>query len=134
MVTAVRLPVDGLRLGADLAAAPGARGVVLFVHGTGSSRHSPRNRMVAERLFGAGFTTMLTDLLTAEEDRYDGRLRFDIDLLAARVAAAVDWLLDHPATSRVPLGLFGASTGAAAALVAAARRPADIHAVVSRGG
>jgi dienelactone hydrolase len=111
--------------------------VVLFAHGSGSSRHSPRNRMVAELLRGAGFATMLADLLTPEEARRDAAtaaLRFDIALLADRVVQAVDWLGSEPATARLPLGLFGASTGAAAALAAAAHRPEAVRAVVSRGG
>jgi dienelactone hydrolase len=124
-------------LGADLIVPDDARGVVLFAHGSGSSRHSPRNRMVAQRLRGVGLATMLADLLTAEEERRDadtGALRFDIDLLAGRVIAAVDWLRAEPTTARLPLGLFGASTGAAAALVAAAHRAEAVRAVVSRGG
>jgi putative phosphoribosyl transferase len=124
-------------LEADLTVPDDARGVLLFAHGSGSSRHSPRNRMVAERLRGAGFATMLADLLTVEEERHDattGALRFDIGLLAHRVVAVVDWLCDQPATARRPLGLFGASTGAAAALAAAAQRPEAVRAVVSRGG
>jgi dienelactone hydrolase len=133
----VRVGTAGATLEADLTVPDDARGVVLFAHGSGSSRHSPRNRMVAERLRGAGFATMLADLLTLEEERQDtatGALRFDIGLLADRVVAAVDWLRDEPATAERPLGLFGASTGAAAALVAAAHRPETVRAVVSRGG
>jgi dienelactone hydrolase len=124
-------------LDADLAMPDEARGVVLFAHGSGSSRHSPRNRMVAGRLQGIGLATVLADLLTPDEERRDratGALRFDIGLLARRVVGAVDWLGHQPGTAALPLGLFGASTGAAAALVAAAHRPDGIRAVVSRGG
>jgi putative phosphoribosyl transferase len=112
-------------------------GVVLFAHGSGSSRHSPRNHFVAEQLQHAGFATLLLDLLTAEEEAVDARtraFRFDIALLAKRVVLAVDWLEALPETRTLPLGLFGASTGAAAALVAAAARPTVVNAVVSRGG
>jgi len=111
--------------------------VVAFAHGSGSSRHSSRNQQVAAALHDAGLATLLMDLLTPEEERIDLRtreLRFDIDLLAARVAASVDWLRTDPRTKDLPIGLFGASTGAAAALVAAARRPETVAAVVSRGG
>jgi len=135
--TVVRVQTAEVTLEADLAIPDQARGVVLFAHGSGSSRHSPRNRKVAERLVGTGLATVLTDLLTAEEetrDRATAALRFDIDLLAGRVVAAIDWLRRQPRTARLPLGLFGASTGAAAALVAAAHRPAEVRAVVSRGG
>jgi pimeloyl-ACP methyl ester carboxylesterase len=113
------------------------RGLVLFAHGSGSSRHSPRNRFVAQVLQQAEFGTLLIDLLTADEERVDvstGHLRFDIDLLAKRLVGAVDWLEACATTAALPLGLFGASTGAAAALVAAANRPGRVRAVVSRGG
>jgi putative phosphoribosyl transferase len=133
----VHVAATGATLEADLTVPDDARGVVLFAHGSGSSRHSPRNRMVAEHLRGAGFATMLADLLTADEERHDAAtatLRFDIGLLASRVVAAVDWLLDEPTTARLPLGLFGASTGAAAALATAAHRPDAVGAIVSRGG
>ena len=135
--TVVGVPAAGVSLEADLVVPAGARGLVLFAHGSGSSRHSPRNRMVAERLRGAGFATMLADLLTPREehrDRATATLRFDIDLLAERVLAAVDWLGQPGPARELPLGLFGASTGAAAALAAAARRPVAVRAVVSRGG
>jgi putative phosphoribosyl transferase len=115
----------------------GARAVVLFAHGSGSSRHSPRNRFVAEVLQEGGLGTLLVDLLTAEEEEADSRtrlLRFDIELLARRLTAAVDWLAEQPETSELRVGLFGASTGGGAALVAAADRPARVGAVVSRGG
>jgi dienelactone hydrolase len=114
-----------------------ARGVVLFAHGSGSSRHSPRNRFVAHKMVGAGLATLLLDLLTPEEEHVDIRtrhLRFDIGLLARRLVGAVDWLRSHPALHGLAIGLFGASTGAAAALVAAAERPDAVKAVVSRGG
>lgn len=115
----------------------GARGAVCFAHGSGSSRHSPRNRMVADTLVGAGFATLLLDLLTAEEEAIDartGELRFDIGLLAPRVVAAVDHLRRDEHTAHLPVGLFGASTGAAAAIVAAADAPDRVAAIVSRGG
>lgn len=111
----------------------GARGVVVFAHGSGSGRHSPRNNHVAERLREAGFATLLLDLLTPEEER-DRANVFDIRLLASRLEAATDWLADQPATARLPVGYFGASTGGGAALVAAAERPRQVAAVVSRGG
>jgi putative phosphoribosyl transferase len=112
-------------------------GVVLFAHGSGSSRHSPRNRFVAAELRRARLATLLTDLLSAEEEALDARtaeLRFDIGLLARRLVAATDWLGRQQPTRGLPLGYFGASTGAAAALVAAAQRPGVAGAVVSRGG
>lgn len=115
----------------------GAKGLVVFVHGSGSSRFSPRNRYVAEVLNGGHLGTLLFDLLTAAEHEIDERtreLRFDIDLLRVRLIAAIDWLRAEPQTSGLRLGLFGASTGAAAALNAAAERPDDVAAVVSRGG
>lgn len=112
-------------------------GVVLFAHGSGSGRFSPRNRYVAQVLQGAGMATLLVDLLTREEEQIDLRtrhLRFDISLLAQRLSEVIDWLYDFPATVGLPIGLFGASTGAAAALVTAAQRPDAVAAVVSRGG
>ncbi|HET7303446.1 MAG TPA: alpha/beta fold hydrolase, partial [Segeticoccus sp.] len=114
-----------------------ARGIVVFAHGSGSSRHSPRNRQVAVHLQQRGFATLLADLLTSAEGREDertGALRFDIGLLADRVSVLVDWSSRHTDLGELPLGLFGASTGAAAALVAAANRPERVGAVVSRGG
>jgi putative phosphoribosyl transferase len=111
--------------------------VVLFAHGSGSSRKSTRNRFVAGELQAAGFATLLLDLLTAEEEQVDMRtrhLRFDIPLLASRLVAAVDWLRTNDQTATLPIGTFGASTGAAAALIAAAERPQVVRAVVSRGG
>jgi predicted phosphoribosyltransferase/dienelactone hydrolase len=112
-------------------------GIVLFAHGSGSGRHSPRNRFVARRLAEAGLATLLMDLLTADEEAEDirgGRLRFDIDLLTERLVAAVDWTVQERDAAGLPIGCFGASTGAAAALRAAASRPAVVRAVVSRGG
>ncbi|SFK48776.1 dienelactone hydrolase family protein [Streptomyces pini] len=133
-----RIPTDaGAALTGDLTVPDGARGVVAFAHGSGSSRHSPRNRAVAGVLRDAGLGTLLFDLLTEDEERTDtvtAEYRFDIPLLARRLAAAVDWLGGRPDTARLPIGLFGASTGAAAALVAAAEQPGRVRAVVSRGG
>jgi putative phosphoribosyl transferase len=133
----LRVPAAGVTLEADMVVPEPARGVVLFAHGSGSSRHSPRNRDVAGQLQRAGLATVLADLLTPEEERVDARtgaLRFDIDLLAGRVAALTDWLVAQEQTADLGIGLFGASTGAAAALVAATARPASVEAVVSRGG
>ncbi len=134
---AVSLATDGVVLQGDLSVPDDARGVVLFAHGSGSSRHSPRNRYVAAELRRAGLGTLLMDLLTAEEeavDAYTLHLRFDIRLLARRLVGAADWLAQQSETAGIPLGYFGASTGAGAALVAAAERPDRAAAVVSRGG
>ncbi|WP_435111686.1 dienelactone hydrolase family protein [Nocardiopsis synnemataformans] len=125
------------RLDGRLAVFPGATAVVAFAHGSGSSRHSPRNQAVAEELNRIGVATLLLDLLTPEEERADsatGRQRFDIDLLTRRLTGTVDWLAAHEDTAGTPIGLFGASTGAAAALRTAAERPDLVAAVVSRGG
>lgn len=125
------------RLEGDLAVPPGAAGIVLFAHGSGSSRFSSRNRYVARELNAAGLGTLLIDLLTRDEEAEDAvtaRLRFDIGLLAERLAGAVAWLEENEGTRGLPIGLFGASTGGGAALVAAARRPDAVAAVVSRGG
>ncbi|MEH0937840.1 dienelactone hydrolase family protein [Micromonospora psammae] len=133
----VNIPVGEVGLPADVDGPADAAGVVLFAHGSGSSRHSPRNVAVAQVLQRAGLATVLVDLLTPEEDRVDAvtaELRFDIGMLADRLAGIVDWLGDEPSLGRLPVGLFGASTGAAAALVAAAARPERVAAVVSRGG
>ncbi|HYZ53122.1 MAG TPA: dienelactone hydrolase family protein [Streptosporangiaceae bacterium] len=133
----LQIPVAGVVLGADVAVPEFARGVVVFAHGSGSSRHSPRNRYVAAELQKAGLATVLADLLTpAEEERdiWTAELRFDIGLLATRVAALTDWVAADERTAGLGIGLFGASTGAAAALVAAAERPETVQAVVSRGG
>jgi dienelactone hydrolase len=129
----VRIPVDGAVLDATVEGPADPRGVILFAHGSGSSRHSPRNRMVAERLHRSGYVTVLLDLLTPAEAAADERtaqLRFDIEMLASRLIGVIDWLVPRGE----PLGLFGASTGAAAALIAAAERPKQVGAVVSRGG
>jgi putative phosphoribosyl transferase len=135
-VSEVSVPAAGVVLEGDLVVPEDARGVVLFAHGSGSSRHSPRNRQVAATLHDAGFGTLLFDLLTASEedaDRVTGVHRFDIELLARRLIGAIDWLRGEREVE-LPIGLFGASTGAAAALVAAAERTDDAAAVVSRGG
>ncbi len=126
-----------VELAGDLTLPALAEAVVLFAHGSGSSRQSPRNRAVAGALADAGLATLLMDLLTADEeaaDRATGALRFDVGLLAERLVAAIDWLDDQPETASLPVGLFGASTGAGAALIAAAARPLRIGATVSRGG
>jgi putative phosphoribosyl transferase len=137
----VRVPTAGIVLDGDLAlpyeTPDDAHGVVLFAHGSGSSRHSPRNRRVASALQQVGLATLLMDLLTPEEEALDLRthkLRFDISRLAARLTGAVDWLAQDDRTAELPLALFGASTGAAAALVTAAERPERVRLVISRGG
>jgi pimeloyl-ACP methyl ester carboxylesterase len=133
----LRIPVTGAMLSADLVLPADARGLVLFAHGSGSSRHSHRNQFVARVLQQSGFATLLMDLLTIEEERIDNQtreLRFDIDLLARRLATTVQWTSAQDLLHGLPVGLFGASTGAAAALVAAADHPEDVKAVVSRGG
>src|SRR6266540_5112984 len=134
--TEVTVPVGDAELDGDLVVPERVTGIVLFAHGSGSGRRSPRNRQVAAALGEARIGTLLVDLLTQDEERIDrvtGEHRFDIDLLARRVIAAVDWLARGPA-AHLAIGLFGASTGAAAALVAAAARPEEVAAVVSRGG
>jgi putative phosphoribosyl transferase len=131
-VTAGKVNLEG-----NLMIPNGAMGVVLFAHGSGSSRHSPRNRYAAGVLQQAGLATLLIDLLTAEEEEIDLRtrhLRFDIGLLASRLVGATDWLVHNPDTCNLKVGYFGASTGAGAALVAAAERPGSVQAIVSRGG
>ena len=133
----VRIPIDGIALDGDLALPDQAKGLVLFAHGSGSSRFSPRNRAVAAELQDAGFATLLLDLLTPDEERVDAvtrELRFDIELLATRLVAATDWATQRSPAKHMAVGYFGASTGAAAALVAAAQRPDTVRAVVSRGG
>jgi pimeloyl-ACP methyl ester carboxylesterase len=135
--TLVRVPAGGVTLEGNLAAPGNARGIVLFAHGSGSSRHSPRNRAVAAMLREGGLATLLVDLLTPEEGAVDeetARLRFDIDLLAERLVDATDWIGGIEETRGLGVGYFGASTGGGAALVAAARRPNSVRAVVSRGG
>jgi dienelactone hydrolase len=136
-IEAVDIPVGAATLKADLRTPAPARGLVVFAHGSGSSRFSARNRQVAEFLGERGFATLLLDLLTAQEEAVDvhtAQFRFDIARLGPRVSAAAEWAATRPATAALPIGCFGASTGAAAALLAAADRPDVIAAVVSRGG
>jgi pimeloyl-ACP methyl ester carboxylesterase len=133
----VRVPAGPVWLEGNLSLPEQPRAVVLFAHGSGSSRHSPRNRYVARVLNEAKLATLLIDLLTLDEeviDAHTAQLRFDIGLLAERLVDATDWLTQFPDTKQLPIGYFGASTGAAAALVAAAVRPDEVNAVVSRGG
>jgi dienelactone hydrolase len=133
----VEIHAGGVVLAGDLVVPAHAGGIVVFAHGSGSGRFSPRNRAVADALARAGLATLLMDLLTAEEESVDLRtrhLRFDIGLLARRVIDTIDWLATDPTAKDLPVGCFGASTGAAAALVAAAERPERVGAVVSRGG
>jgi len=133
----VEIPTDRAWLGANLVVPAGAEGIVVFAHGSGSSRFSPRNRFVARALRAGGLGTLLVDLLTVDEERVDlvtGALRFDVDHLARRVVSVADWVATWPETRGLRVGLFGASTGAAAALLAAAARPDTFGAVVSRGG
>lgn len=136
-LTSVRIGAGRASLLGDLASPTDPIGLVAFAHGSGSSRFSTRNQHVAGVLQQSGFATLLIDLLTPDEEAVDSRtahLRFDIELLASRLVAIVDWLRRWPDTSALPIGLFGASTGGGAALVAAAARPHDVSAVVSRGG
>ncbi len=138
-LSAVSIPAGDASIVGDLGIPPRAHGIVLFAHGSGSSRHSPRNRFVAEELQKANLATLLMDLLTPKEEALDeatgGSLRFDIGLLSGRLETASDWIRANPSTSQLPLGYFGASTGAAAALVAAAAGwRGKVSAVVSRGG
>ncbi|HUF11780.1 MAG TPA: dienelactone hydrolase family protein [Longimicrobiales bacterium] len=133
----VRFTAADAQIDGSLGIPDGANGVVCFAHGSGSSRFSSRNRYIARVLRDAGLATLLIDLLTREEERVDAttaHLRFDIPLLARRVVAACDWLSSRENTAQLPIGTFGASTGAAAALLAAAERPDTVRAVVSRGG
>jgi dienelactone hydrolase len=134
---AVTITAGDVQMEADLTLPPGASGLVIFCHGSGSSRHSPRNREVARALVARGLSTLLMDLLTPEEEQVDLRtrhLRFDIDMLAVRVVHAIQWSRREPDLRTLPLGLFGSSTGAAAALLAAAHEPGTVAAIVSRGG
>ncbi|MGE5568960.1 MAG: dienelactone hydrolase family protein [Rhodospirillales bacterium] len=134
---AVQVPAGAVVLDGDLSIPEGARGIVLFAHGSGSSRHSPRNRRVAAALSDGGLATLLIDLLTPKEEAVDlqtAHLRFNIRLLALRLVGATDWLSQADETRSLRIGYFGASTGGAAALVAAAERPDHVAAVVSRGG
>jgi len=133
----VSIPTGGVLIDGDLRVPLRPRGLVVFAHGSGSSRFSRRNRYVAETLEGHGFATLLLDLLTREEEAVDVRtteFRFDVERLGQRVVAAIDWIDTHPAVMQLPICCFGASTGAAAALIAAAARPDRVSAVVSRGG
>jgi putative phosphoribosyl transferase len=133
----VRILSTDVQLEGILSVPEDAKGLVVFVHGSGSSRHSPRNQYVAQTLQEGGLATLLFDLLTASEEEIDlqtRHLRFDIDLLARRTAGVLEWLDLQPYTDELKRGLFGSSTGAAAALIAAAELPDKVHAVVSRGG
>ena len=133
----VRIPINSIVLEGNLVIPEGAHGIVVFAHGSGSSRHSSRNKYVARELQKEGFGTLLFDLLTAEEERIDmvtAHLRFDIDLLANRLVDVTNWLLSNSVTKNLKIGYFGASTGAAAALIAAKENSNVIKAIVSRGG
>lgn len=133
----VRVPAGQAVLEGSLAIPRDSSGIVLFAHGSGSSRHSPRNKYVAEVLQQSGLATLLIDLLTPDEESVDLRtrqIRFDIELLAQRLVSTTDWLARDRQTTNLAIGYFGASTGGGAALVAAAQRPDAVHAVVSRGG
>jgi dienelactone hydrolase len=133
----IEIPIDGAVIRGDVTVPVHQAPIVVFAHGSGSSRHSPRNRQVARRLEQESLATVLVDLLTEQEEAIDlrgGRLRFDIDLLAGRLAATTRWLETQPDLAGSPVGYFGASTGAAAALVAAADAELRVAAVVSRGG
>ena len=133
----VRIPINSIVLEGNLVIPGGAHGIVVFAHGSGSSRHSSRNKYVAWKLQKEGFGTLLFDLLTAEEERIDmvtAHLRFDIDLLANRLVAVTKWFLINFVTENLNIGYFGASTGAAAALIAAKENSNAIKAIVSRGG
>jgi len=135
--TDVLVKSNEVELEGNLAIPEKARGIVVFAHGSGSSRLSPRNQFVSETLNDAGLATLLFDLLTAEENRIDEqtrKLRFDMPLLENRLTGAVDWVSRQAETGDLPMGLFGASTGAAAALMTAAKRPEVVQTVVSRGG
>lgn len=133
----VVIPVQSVFLEGNLIMPPNASAAVLFAHGSGSSRFSPRNRLVAHKLNDAGFATLLCDLLSQEEhtrDAITAEYRFNIPLLAKRLTGVIDWLHEHESTHLLPVCLFGASTGTAAALIAAAERPRSVQSVVSRGG
>jgi len=133
----LRIPSHGAMLNADLVIPVDARGIVLFAHGSGSSRHSHRNQFVARMLQESSFGTLLMDLLSTEEEHLDNQtreFRFDIDHLANRLLGTIDWTTAQPSLKQLPIGVFGASTGAAAALVAAVKRPDLVRSVVSRGG
>ena len=133
----VEIPLNGIILEGNLVIPENAKGIVVFAHGSGSSRFSPRNRFVAEKLQTNGLATLLLDLLTREEEKIDIRtreFRFDIKLLSERLIGATRWLQREPSTQELNIGYFGSSTGAAAALIATAKHPEIIRAVVSRGG
>jgi dienelactone hydrolase len=133
----IRIPINSIVLEGNLIIPEGAKGIVVFAHGSGSSRYSSRNQYVARELQKDGLGTLLFDLLTAEEERIDmvtAQLRFDIDLLAGRLVDVTNWLLNNPDTKNLNIGYFGASTGAAAALIAAKEHSNVVKAVVSRGG
>jgi dienelactone hydrolase len=133
----LRIPVAGVTLNADLVVPVDPRGIILFAHGSGSSRHSHRNQFVARVLQASDFGTLLMDLLSPDEEHLDNQTRehrFNIDLLARRLTAILEWMVAQQTLKALPIGLFGASTGAAAALVTAAARPELVRAVVSRGG
>jgi len=133
----IRIPINSITLEGNLIIPEGTKGIVVFAHGSGSSRHSSRNQYVARELQKEGLGTLLFDLLTADEERIDmvtAHLRFDIDLLANRLVDVTNWLLNNPDTENLNIGYFGASTGAAAALIAAKEHSNSVKAVVSRGG
>jgi dienelactone hydrolase len=133
----IQIPINSITLEGNLTIPEGAKGIVVFAHGSGSSRFSSRNRYVAQELQKEALGTLLFDLLTAEEERIDmvtAHLRFDIDLLANRLVEVTNWLLSNPDTKKLNIGYFGASTGAAAALIAAKEHANAVKAVVSRGG
>lgn len=133
----VLIPIGDVKLAGHLAFNPDSKGLIIFAHGSGSGRFSPRNQFVASKLQSRGFSTLLFDLLTADEEREDavrGHLRFNIDFLAQRLMAATLWARKASPGSLLPLAYFGASTGAAAALMAAGKLPQQIQAIVSRGG
>jgi pimeloyl-ACP methyl ester carboxylesterase len=134
---AVSVRAANVQVQGDLRIPSAAEGIVVFAHGSGSGRHSPRNQFVADVLVSTGLATLLIDLLTEDEeiiDRRTAELRFDIPLLAERLGGVTDWLAGDPSTAGLSIGYFGASTGAAAALIAAAERPHLVRAIVSRGG
>ncbi len=133
----VQIPLESDHLSGNLTIPKGAKGLILFAHGSGSSRLSPRNQYVAQVLNNAGFATLLFDLLTKEEESIDiltTEYRFNIGLLTHRLIHSTDWVSKNPKTRKLSIGYFGASTGAAAALLAAGHRPEIVKAIVSRGG
>jgi putative phosphoribosyl transferase len=135
--TVIRIPADRTFIEGNLMLPPKSKAIVVFAHGSGSSRFSPRNTQVAKEINEKGISTLLIDLLTAQEESVDlvtAQFRFNIDLLAKRLVDATEWIKKTPKTKNLAIGYFGASTGAAAALIAATKLPADIKAVVSRGG